>query len=287
MRIARLLVGAFGLCSALLVANSAQARGLDACGDFLFDPLGDVECSVEFEGGCTAHCEPLSFELQCASTLYLDCQAECDVDIDVGCTADCEAGCMTECSGGGFDCEAHCGAGCSAECDSYCDPGDNECHSSCSATCSAECGASCSVELPDCETSCHASCEGECHASANIDCQVGCQAGGYIDCEASLQGGCEVACQSPSGAIFCDGQWINTDDLDSCVDAIVDAFSIEVTGYADASCSGNTCKAEAGCTATCAAAPSTPATDLGFAGLSAAAVSVVIARRARRNAKKG
>lgn len=287
MRIARLLVAAVvTMGSTLVFAENAHANQLDACGDFFFDPVGDIECEVEFEGGCEVHCEPIAFEIQCAAELYVGCEGGCDVDVDVGCTADCEAGCTGGCDAGEFDCQAYCEGGCRADCDSYCETDGNssECAASCEATCSGECGASCTVEAPECDVQCQASCEGECHAEANIDCQIECQADGYIDCQTRLSGGCEAACKSPKGAIFCDGQWVNTDDLDACVDAIQSFFDIEVTGYADAECEGNTCTAEAGCTASCATVPTnSPDFSIGLFGAAGAAIAFAGVRRARRN----
>ena len=57
------------------------------------------------------------------------------------------------------------------------------------------------------------------------------------------------------GALFCDGQYVDVEDnLDACVNALRDALSIEVMGYADAECMGGSCTAEAG--ASCSVAGS-------------------------------
>ncbi|NUP13728.1 MAG: hypothetical protein HOW73_47435 [Polyangiaceae bacterium] len=280
-----LLAATFGLGAMLVATQQAHAGDLDACGDFFFDPGGDVECEVVVEGGCEVNCEPVAFQVECSAELYVGCEGECNVDIDVGCTAECEGGCTAECEGGEFDCEAYCEGNCYADCDAQCSGDSNsaQCRASCEAGCNAECGASCDIEAPECEAQCQASCSGECHAEANAECQISCQAEGYVDCEAELQGGCEAACQEPEGAIFCDGQWVNTDDLDACAAAIQDAFDIEVTGYADASCDGNSCTAEAGCTADCAMAPPRSADyTIGMMGLGAATVGLAFMRRRRR-----
>lgn len=284
MRIARLFFATAAIASTFAVTQTAKANTLDACGDFFFDPAGDVTCEVVLEGGCEAKCEPLAFEVECSAELQLGCQGGCNLDIEVGCDVECQGGCVTECEGGSFDCEASCSGGCEASCDSECSSSGNstECHASCSANCSAECSASCNVELPSCETQCEASCQGQCKAEANASCQIECQADGYIDCEANLQGGCEVACKEPSGAVFCDGQWVNTDDLDSCVDQIQSYFDIEVSGYAEANCSGNTCSAEAGVSAGCSAAPSAPDTNIGFLMMGLVTAGVAAARRRNR-----
>ncbi|MBK6514598.1 MAG: hypothetical protein IPM79_32895 [Polyangiaceae bacterium] len=286
MRTARLLFATLSLGATFAITEQAQAADLSSCGDFFFDPGGDVQCEVKLDVDCDASCEPLAFEVECAAELYLGCEGGCDLDIDVECTLDCEAGCNVDCEGGEFDCRAYCEGGCFADCESRCtgDANETQCRSSCEAGCNVECGASCEVELPDCEASCQASCEGGCQASANADCQIECQADGYIDCEAELQGGCEIACETPEGALFCDGQWINTDDLESCADAIIESFDIEIDGYARADCEGNTCTAEAGCTTKCAtAAPSTHDSTFGMMALGVATLGLAAARRRRRS----
>lgn len=286
MRIARLLVPAVGFCS-LLIAGTAQAGELDACGDFFFDPGGDVSCEVVVSGGCDVACEPISFEVECAAELYVGCEGGCDVEIDAGCSVDCEAGCEASCSGGEFDCQASCEGNCSADCDARCASGEagGECRASCQANCSGSCSASCDVEAPDCMAECSASCQGECHAEANAECQIDCQAEGYIDCKADLQGGCEVACESPEGAVFCDGQWINTDDFDACIEAIQEAFDIEVEGYAEASCDGNTCTAEAGCSASTVSTMEPTSNDYKY-GMMAVGLGVMGLFGARRRNRK-
>ena len=69
MRIARLLVGTIALASTTLVVENARAEDLSACGDFFFDPVGEVSCTVEVEGGCEAQCTPVSFAVECAAEL--------------------------------------------------------------------------------------------------------------------------------------------------------------------------------------------------------------------------
>jgi hypothetical protein len=62
-------------------------------------------------------------------------------------------------------------------------------------------------------------------------------------------------------AIFCDGNFINANDGNACVDDLKKLFNIQVTGYAtsSSSCDGGTCQgqAAAGGTASgsCAMAP--------------------------------
>jgi hypothetical protein len=103
---------------------------------------------------------------------------------------------------------------------------------------------------------CEASCEGRCEAEANVDCQVDCQVSGYVDCEASLTGGCTAQCEAPEGALFCEGQWVDADDVDACIDALRTLLEVEVDASARGSCmSGGgaaMCEGEAEASASCA-----------------------------------
>lgn len=285
-RIARLLVASVAVASSFAITQTARAESLDACGDFFFDPAGDIECTVEVEGGCEAACTPVSFEVGCAAELQIGCEGGCDVDIEVGCDVDCEADCNLDCDPGTFDCNVECSAGCEADCDAQCSGNSNsgECHASCSANCSASCEGSCEASPPSCEGGCQAKCEGQCKAEASASCQIECQAEGYVECKADFEGGCKIACEDPKGAVFCDGQWINTADLDSCVDAIIARFDIEVDGYAEASCDGNSCEAEAGVSAGCSAAPGGADSHIGFMMLGLVGAGAAIARRRNRKA---
>jgi len=286
MRIARLFVASVAVVSTFAITQTASAETLEACGDFLFEPVGDVECTVELDIDCDAACTPIAFEVECSAELQIGCEGGCDIDIEVGCDVDCEASCNLDCDPGSFDCGIECSAGCEADCDASCsgDGNSGECQASCSANCSASCSASCEATPPSCEGGCQASCEGQCKAEASASCQIDCQAEGYIDCKAELQGGCEISCEDPKGAVFCNGQWVNTADLDSCIDQIQSYFDIEVSGYAEAECSGNECSAEAGVEAGCSAAPGRADLHIGFMMLGLATAGAALARR-RRNRK--
>ena len=280
MRIAALLLGAAGLTASLVAAPTAQAKGLDECGDLYFQAEGEFECEVYVDPPeCKAKCEPLSFQAECAAELKVGCDGQCNLQADVECTASCETSCTAECMGGNFDCEAHCEGSCVADCDAQCAGSANggECRASCEATCQGECGASCNVTEPSCEAQCSGSCQGSCEAEVNMDCQVDCRAEGYVSCEANLQGGCEVQCDSGDGAMFCDGQYVQSTNIDDCAAALAAAFDIEVQYYADAECSGNSCKAEAGCS--CATVPTDSEFSFGLLVLGMASFGLAGARR--------
>ncbi|PRP94272.1 hypothetical protein ENSA7_78090 [Enhygromyxa salina] len=235
------LASAATLAFISLYSSNADAGRLDACGDIFVE--AGANCEVLVEGGCLAECEPVAFTASCAAEGSISCQGECNIDADVECTASCQGSCEAECEvdPGTFDCKASCEGNCSADCSAACasDSNSAECQASCKATCGAECDASCTIEpgQADCMAQCQGCCGGECRAQVNMDCQIGCQSDLYVECKADLQGGCEVQCEKPEGAIFCDGQFVDVGNVQSCANALRDLLDIEVEFQAEASAS--------------------------------------------------
>jgi hypothetical protein len=251
-----------GLTAASFLAVSSYAydahAGLAACGDIHVE--ASARCEVLVEGGCVAHCEPVSFEAACAAELHANCDGECNASASVDCRTSCEADCSGRCEvdPGSFDCRAECNADCQGSCSASCSSNDSECRAACEATCSASCDGRCEATPPsaECNAKCEASCEGSCEAEANVDCQVECQADGFAMCEADLQGGCEAQCQKPEGALFCDDQYIDHGgNLEECINSLQAELNIEVEGYAEAECANGTCEAEAGGAISCSVVP--------------------------------
>lgn len=161
---------------------------------------------------------------------------------------------------------------------------------SCSGACSVGCDAQCDVELPsaECDVQCKASCEGSCDVQTNLDCQVDCQAEGRLDCEAEVTGGCIARCEATEGALFCDDQFIATDKLEECADALVALLDAKVDWSARGSsgCEGGTCSAEgearvsSDCAATRVGAGGSSAGLIGLVGL--LGLGVVVRRRKQR-----
>jgi MYXO-CTERM domain-containing protein len=287
--IAPLLVGTLTLAIPVLAASNAFA-GIEACGNIHVE--ANAKCEVLYEGGCTAQCEPIRFEAACAAELEVGCSGQCNATFEATCVADCSGSCEAECNVDppSFSCTAQCNADCQGSCDASCAASGNqgECRASCEATCSADCDANCqgTAGSADCQANCQACCEGSCTAEANMSCQIDCQASGYVQCKADLQGGCEIACESPEGALFCDGNYVDHGgNLEECIASLQALLNIQVEGYANAECADGTCTAEAGvnCTA-CAVAPgwSSPVDERSLAALAAGLGLVVAARRRRR-----
>jgi hypothetical protein len=275
--LAPLLFGAIAFAAPLFVTTAARA-GIADCGDI--NVQADAKCSVNASGGCEAQCTPVSFEVACQG----QCSGMCTATLP-SCNVDCEGSCSASCTAnpGSFDCEGDCNTRCEGNCSSYCaaNPGTANCMASCQGSCGGECKVQCKGTPPSaaCDARCKASCTGSCNVQANIDCDVKCEG----SCDAKLQGGCNVQCQQPKAALFCDDQYVDTGDhLQKCVDALKAELNITVTGYADANCSGNTCTADAGASASCAASPLGPTGFGGYAAFGlAAAVGAMVARRRR------
>ncbi len=271
-----------------LVPGEARADILSSCGNI--DLSGNAQCTLDTSGGCTAKCTPLSFEASCAAELETTCSGQCTATIDAMCSASCNTTCAASCMAnpGNFTCQGSCEADCDGSCQAECSSNANQsqCAASCKATCGAHCSASCTGTPPSatCSAKCEGSCSGSCTAKANLDCNVQCKSKGYASCEANLQGGCNVACTQPKGALFCDGQWVNTTNVDQCVSDLEAVLHIKVTASANGSCSGNQCTGQAQAAATCGVgAPGGPALPGGMLVVGLGIVAAAAARRARKN----
>jgi len=98
-----------------------------------------------------------------------------------------------------------------------------------------------------------------------------------------LSGGCKTQCEKPEGALFCDGNYVDTgNNLQNCIDALNAILHVKVD--ASASCSGSPCQAEAKAAASCAASPSHDATPVsaGFLAAGLGLVAMTVRRRRQR-----
>src|SRR5688572_13363848 len=105
LRLRPMLFATAAATLAFLGASTASAA-TNPCGNIEITAIG--ECHFEFEGGCTAKCEPLSF--------VAACDGECNASIEGGCDVDCQAGCEADCEvdPGSFECSASCETDCNA-----------------------------------------------------------------------------------------------------------------------------------------------------------------------------
>ena len=112
----------------------------------------------------------------------------------------------------------------------------------------------------------------------------------YANCEATVTGGCQVACKDPKGALFCNGNYVDTSkfSLDKCLAALLAQYQIKASGYAYGSCMNGTCSANTGGSVSCATA--TPgAGDYAFgsfAALGGLGFGLALMRRRREKTQR-
>lgn len=248
----------------VLASSSALAAGADSC--FL---TSAQSCEyVLSSGGCETKCSPGNF--------VVACDASCTGSAQVSCTGSCEADCSTKCTQNppvDF-CVTQCGVDCDAGCEAHCN--DSACTADCHLDCENRCQVSC-VQLPPtatCTETCKTSCDASCTVQENIMCHAGCTASGELP-------SCQTACQSPNGALFCDGQYIDLEKAaQDCIDYL-ESQGVTVSSSCTATASGSSCTS----TVTCSAAPALGAGDrwglFGMTGLLTALGLVVSRRRSR------
>jgi MYXO-CTERM domain-containing protein len=275
--------------AALVFAAPRTAHaGIEACNNI--DVRANAQCKLETQGGCTAQCTPVRFEAACAGELQTTCSGQCTATATADCTTSCKGECNAQCTSnpGSLDCSANCKGSCEADCSGQCSSSGNksECEASCKANCSGSCDAQCKGTPPSasCDAKCEASCKGSCTAEVNAKCQIDCQSKGYVQCKSRLEGGCKTQCTQPKGALFCDGQYVDTgNNLDNCIAALNAILNIKVDASGSASCTGNNCEAEGQAKASCGRVASSDVPETSalwiVAGLSLAGAAAVRRRK--------
>lgn len=284
----RLVFAAAAAAAVSLFTVSEARAGIEACNNI--EVSANAQCQLQTEGGCTAQCTPVKMEVACAAKLETQCSGECKASFDASCTASCKGDCSGQCTAnpGSLDCSASCQGRCEADCSGKCASSGNktECEASCKATCGGTCDAQCTGTPPSasCEAKCEASCKGSCQAKANMDCQISCQSKGYASCKTQLEGGCKAKCSEPKGALFCDGQYVDTgNNLQNCIDALNAYLKVKVSASGSAECANGECNAEGKASASCAAAPGEGALSPIFLGAGVAAIAAGVIRRRKRS----
>ncbi len=279
----------------LLSAAPARANIAD-CGNI--DVSASGTCEVQVDAACTANCTPIKVQAACAAKLQGTCSASCPRVPSVDCTASCQGDCEANCSNvtpAQFDCTASCRADASAHCDAECASNANksQCTASCQATVTADCDASCNATpgSANCTAKCQGSCQGSCTVQKELDCQVNCQGSAYAQCETDVQGGCEVDCRDPSGALFCDGDYVDHNGaLADCIAAIkreLPTVYVDASAQGTSNCSGNTCSAEGSASVSthCAVSPQGVGAGRNLAGAFAVAAALGAACLRRRKGR--
>ena len=276
--IPQLILGVLAAPVLLFATSASAAPSADACGNIALVATGD--CHLEVSGGCTAKCEPLSFQAAC--------DGKCDIAIDATCDATCSGSCEAQCAlqPATFDCQGSCEVDCGGSCDANCkaDSDQASCKAYCQQSCKGTCQGRCTTVPPmaDCKTNCNMCCEGSCSAQANFDCSY--------SCTADLKGGCDADCSAPEGALFCKDQngreqYVHVTSLEDCVAYLEANFSIDInfTASGNVECKNGQCTAGGEAGVGCSTQPvgSTPL-DVGAIATAVMGLGFVVSRRRRR-----
>lgn len=272
----RLIVAALAVLPVSLAAESAFAA--DPCGNFNLDYISKngISCKIEVEGGCTAKCTPLQFEAGCSG--------QCTATATTDCTASCGTQCVAQCDPAKLDCFTGCHDECDQPVTDQCvasHPND-DCVNQARAQCDVHCNAQCEVATDtNCQEHCNTCCSGSCTTQVNYDCDY--------DCFAELKGGCDVQCQDPSGALFCNDQYVGADDIDACISFLAEqGITVDVSARGTVTCDLNGCDGE-GTAKAGFCNVSNPGAETAFAGGASLAVlgaMIGLASRRRKNDKK-
>jgi hypothetical protein len=263
------LFAALAAAPLMLLSSAALAgpSGAAACGNI--ELVANTPCMYEISG-CSADCTP--------PNLVAACSGQCTAMPEVSCTGGCQTSCEASCSvdPGSFMCTGSCEESCDASCMDKCT--DTNCQKDCMGTCSNQCQVSCEATAPtaSCSAQCQVSCNASCTVEANIDC--------HASCTVSLQGGCTASCDDPTGALFCDGQYVDLGaDPSACLAYLASqGFEVAVSCTSDG-CTVSNPIAGVGCSA----APGLASTrdPLGIAGIAGMMVGLgLVASRRRRRA---
>lgn len=265
----KLLSTLSSLALVTFAASNAFAFGEDTpCGKFALDASGSLSCKIEVEGGCKAQCTPLSFKAGCTGG--------CTASASTSCTGSCGEQCIAECNPELLDCFAGCHAECDADVQALCeakDPNAN-CAEQAVAQCDMHCETACEVPPSNCQDHCITCCNGGCQTVANFDCD--------FDCFAELKGGCDVQCSKPSGAIFCNGQYVYASDISACIQYLAtQGIEVDASASATVTCSGGDCDLSTLVDSGCAAAPNRRGDAEGLLFFGMIGLGLAVARRRR------
>lgn len=258
---------------ALLLSTAAQA-GPEACGkfDFTKNALG---CTIEVKASCRADCSSLKFTAAC--------EGGCNATVTTTCTGSCETQCLAMCDPGHLDCVAGCHGECDqpfmAECQARYP--DRDCVTDAKSSCGMHCKQACGVTVSDCLAHCQECCHGACTSTVNMDCDM--------KCFAEVQGGCEAQCEAPTGALFCNGQYVHASDVNACIQYLsTQGISVDVEARGQVTCDLSGCHGAGSASAGglgCSASPG-QGSPFTFGTVALGALGVGIASARRRQGKK-
>lgn len=278
----------FGLS---ILPTTAHAKALAQCGGVFLS--ADSHCEFKPIQECMTTCSTTSVEQVCSEKTYTMCSSGCTTTDVTTCTQthaeSCSKQCETITSKSSHEvCVSECTDSCTSDAISKKHFGGdaNKCSKGCSHDCNTQCDT-CSTtdQSTDCTTKCMSLVESECKEEVNRDCVLTCQTDNYQSCETETVNTCNTTCQDKGGALFCDGQFLNASDLQSCADQLAAEFSFNIDVTAHVAVSGNgavtTTNSNGSKTTTkCSFSPPTPGQN-GMLFGALAVLGIAVARRRR------
>ncbi|HEX2879398.1 MAG TPA: hypothetical protein VHO25_07660 [Polyangiaceae bacterium] len=224
-----------GILVAAFDPTAAHAANLDQCGG-IFLRNSDARCEFRTEEHCSATCSYGSVQSSCVAQIYERCERECTEVPSEQCEIQCRETCTSECAkpieedlSQVAQCEALCDSDCQLSCTDPCGKCDEACLYTCSDKCTEQCRNMTADSQPaECDTTCTTACTASCTAKANSQCQIDCQNRVFEDCEPTLVERCLEGCETQVGAIFCDGQYLDSSDVEECAAEIDSEAGIQV-----------------------------------------------------------
>ncbi len=245
LRIASALSASALLLGFSLLPSTAHAMPLDKCGGVFLTAASN--CEFQPVQDCMTTCSTTSVEQACAEQTYTMCSGMCTTTDITACTKTHSDSCSKECDSiktqSSHDvCTSECTDSCTSDAVSKKDfDGDmDKCHQGCANDCDAQCD-SCSTtdQSTDCMTKCMSITQSECTEEVNRDCVLSCQTDNFTNCQTTTVNTCTTSCQDKGGALFCDGQFLDADDLQACADQLAAEFSFNIDVSAQATVNGN------------------------------------------------
>jgi len=215
---------------------------LDACGGIFLQR--NAACEYRPKEQCMTQCMTVAVEQSCVAQVYNECETSCTTTASTECANVCTTSCVDHCTtmttasaSIGASCSQLCVIDCESDGGGYCDRATHRgacgrCAAhNCDKRCEQQCGASAEVKIStvtECMPTCTQACSASCTAKVNTQCQVDCQERTYTQCEQAMVEQCQTECKDAGGAIFCDGQFVNANNTDSCADQLVATLDIDI-----------------------------------------------------------
>jgi hypothetical protein len=277
INLSKLTLSLLALPALLLASTSASAYTTPPeCGAFNFDE-NSAGCEIRVKASCSVDCSSLNF--------VAGCDGGCVAKPTPGCKDNCGPPCVAECDPSKLDCITGCHDECEQPFISDCQKAhpERDCANDAKASCTGYCRDQCKVQPSNCLEHCDTCCAGACTSLSNMECD--------LSCYAKLEGSCKAQCDAPSGALFCNGQYVGASDVDACINALLaQGLQVNAEAKGEVKCDLNGCDALGsanvgglGCSASPAPGSESPFAAMALAvGIAGAGISAA-RRRSRKN----